>query len=340
MAKFEPGLRSLTTGSLPFVSPPDACELILSTVDIPTWPQLPRRSFLENMYVQFSEGFPGMVVTGEQIYVDRDRGLDRELEKLYMAYLTNDLQFAAIGPEYAAGLHCFLGLEPGKVAIAKGQVTGPVSWGLMVSDEKRSPVLYDDVLAEAVCKHLRLKAAWQEQQLREMAQETILLIDEPYLSAFGSEFLSLSREQVVALLEEVFAGIEGLKGVHSCGDTDWSLVLGTSADIVSLDAYEHAEALALYPGEVAAFLERGGVIAWGIVPASKAVSEESVGSLLDRFHAAVDLLVIKGMHRDDVLAASLIIPSCGLGSLDPETARRVLHLTGQVAGALQQRYAR
>ena len=31
MAKFEPGLRCLTPGSLPFVSPHDACELILST---------------------------------------------------------------------------------------------------------------------------------------------------------------------------------------------------------------------------------------------------------------------------------------------------------------------
>ncbi|HSJ57340.1 MAG TPA: methionine synthase, partial [Anaerolineae bacterium] len=225
-------------------------------------------------------------------------------------------------------------------SIAKGQVTGPVSWGLMVSDEQRNPVLYDDVLAEAVGKHLRLKAAWQEQQLREVVKETILLLDEPYLSTFGSEFLSLSREQVIALLEEVFAGIEGLKGVHSCGETDWSLVLGTSADILSLDAYEHAEALALYPDEVAAFLERGGTIAWGIVPASNAVLDESVESLLDRFHAATDLLVAKGMHRDDVLAASLIIPSCGLGSLDPQTARRVLHLTSQVAHALQDRYVK
>jgi len=340
MAKFEPGLRSLAPGSYPFVSPHEACELILSTVDVPAWPELPKRSFLENMYVQFSEGFPGVVVTGEQIYVDRDRDLDRGLDKLYMAYFADDLEFAAISPEYAAGLHCFLGLELGKVAIAKGQVTGPVSWGLMVSDEKRNPLLYDDVLAEAVGKHLRLKVAWQEQQLREVVKDTILFVNEPYLSTFGSAFLSLSREQVIALLEEVFAGVQGLKGVHCCGSTDWSLVLQTSVDILSLDAYEHAEALALYPGEVTAFLERGGAIAWGIVPASNAVFEESVESLVERFHAAVDLLVAKGVHRDDVLAASWIIPSCGLGSLEPETARRVMHLTSAVADALQERYVK
>ena len=104
MDKSEPGLRSLAPGSLPLVSPPDACELILSTVDVPTWPQLPKRSFLENMYVQFSEGFPGVVVAGEQIYVDRERDLDQDLAKLYLAYLTDDLEFAAISPEYAAGL--------------------------------------------------------------------------------------------------------------------------------------------------------------------------------------------------------------------------------------------
>jgi len=35
--------------------------------DIPAWPQLPKRTFLENMYAQYSEGFPGIVIKGEKI---------------------------------------------------------------------------------------------------------------------------------------------------------------------------------------------------------------------------------------------------------------------------------
>ncbi len=75
---------------------------------------------------------------------------------------------------------------------------------------------------------LRLKASWQEKELRQISKNTIIFVDEPYMSSFGSAFVPLSREKVVSLLEEVFGGISGLKGVHCCGNTDWSVLLGTS----------------------------------------------------------------------------------------------------------------
>ncbi|MFN2243079.1 MAG: methionine synthase [Anaerolineae bacterium] len=339
MTDFTPGLRSLAAGSLPHINAEAACRLALSTLDVPTWPQLPRRSFLENMYVQFSELFPGVVVKNERIYVDRERDLDPELERLYIAYLMNDLEYAAISSEYAAGLYCFLDMDEDHPPIVKGQVTGPVSWGLMVADQNRNPVLYDDILAEAVAKHLRLKATWMEQQLRKLSPQTIIFVDEPYMSSFGSAFVSLNREQVITAMEEVFAGIEGLKGVHCCGNTDWSLLLSTTVDILNLDAYEYAEELALYPDEVSEFLGRGGIIAWGIVPASEQVHEETVDSLTERFHQALALLIDKGLHQDDLLSSALIMPSCGCGSLPVKTAERVLELTGELAAALQERYA-
>ncbi len=331
-------LLSLSAGSLPHTDPAIACRLALESLDIPTWPQLPKRSFLENMYVQFSERFPGIVVANERIYVNCEQDLDPDLERLYVAYLTEDLEYATISPEYAAGLYQLMELRPDRLPVIKGQVTGPVSWGLMVSDQNRRPVLYDDILAEAVAKHLRLKASWMEQKLRQISDKIVILIDEPYMSSFGSAFVALDREPVIELLEEVLAGIKGLKGVHCCGNTDWSLLLSTTVDILSLDAYNYAETLALYPDEVSAFLQRGGMIAWGIVPAGDQALEETVDSLVERFHGALDLLVAKGLHRDDLLRAALIMPSCGCGSLKAETAERVLHLTNGVAKVLQERY--
>jgi hypothetical protein len=338
MSDFKAELRSVAVGSVPYTDSTAACQLALNKLDIPTWPQLPRRTFLENMYVQFSQRFPGLVVNRERIYVDREQDLDPALEELYIAYLMNDLDHAVITPEYAAGLHAFLALDLDGISVVKGQVTGPISWGLGVADHNRKPVLYNDVLAEAVSKHLRLKATWMEQKLRKLSSQTIIFVDEPYMSSFGSAFVSLNRNQVITLMEEVFAGIEGLKGVHCCGNTDWSLLLSTAVDILNLDAYGYAGALALYPDEVSSFLERGGMIAWGIVPASDQAMEETVDSLVDRFHEVLDLFTAKGLHRDDLLASSLIMPSCGCGSLAVEVAERVFELTGQVARALQERY--
>nr|MBC7244164.1 methionine synthase [Chloroflexota bacterium] len=331
-------------GSLPLHDVAQAWDWTLKYLpQIPVWPQLPKRSYQENMYAQFSENFPGIVVDleAERIYVDRTHDLDRDLERLYLAYLQNDLEYGELSPQYAAGLYHLLnteGLLPTPLVALKGQVTGPISWGLVVTDQNRRPLLYDEVMADAIAKHLRLKAAWQEQKLRAFAPQTIIFVDEPYMSSFGSAFVSLSRDQVVLLLEEVFAGISGLKGVHCCGNTDWSVLLDTSVDILSLDAYTYAESLSLYPDAVAAFLERGGIIAWGIVPASSAVEGETTESLLERLHQAMDLLVRKGLAQDKLLAAGLVTPSCGTGSLDRHTAERVLELTAEVSAQMRARY--
>jgi methionine synthase II (cobalamin-independent) len=326
-------------GSLPHTDPDVACQLVLDTLDIPTWPQLPQRTYRENMYVQFSERFPGVVLAGERIYVDRNRDLDPQLEQLYLAYLNDDLAYGTINLEYAAGLHRFLHLDIGRPPAVKGQVTGPVSWGLTVVDQDRRPVLYDEVLADAVAKHLRLKAAWMERELRRLSPETIIFVDEPYMSSFGSAYISLEREQAIELITEVLAGIQGLKGVHCCGNTDWSLLMSTPINILHIDAYDYADSLALYPDEVRAFLGRGGMVGWGIIPASDHVWEETAGGLVDRFEAAVGLLTAKGLHHDDLLAAALISPSCGCGSLKVETAEQVLHMTAEVSKALKERYA-
>jgi methionine synthase II (cobalamin-independent) len=331
-----------TVGSLPHTEVGEAWAIIMENARaIPNWPQLPRRSFLENMYVQFSEKFPGVVLDleNQRIYVDRGKELEPELEALYIAYLENDLEHGAISPDYAQGLataHQFLSGHP--LVAVKGQVTGPVSWGLSVVDQDRRPVLYDEVLAEAIAKHLRLKAAWQEKELRKISPNTIIFVDEPYMAAFGSAFVSLSREQVISLLEEVFSGIKGLKGVHCCANTDWSILLETSIDILNLDAYGYAENLALYPEEVKRFLERGGIIAWGIVPASEEVHRETSESLVARLEEAISLLVKKGVPREAILNSSMITPSCGTGSLSRETAEKVIKMAAEVAKRMQDKY--
>jgi len=327
---------------MPHTDPAEAWAVVLRSFPAtPLWPQLPQRSFLANMYAQYSEGFPGVVIEDERIYVDRRQDLDPAMERLYLAYLEDDLAYGAISADYAAGLAA---LREGRVTFAqrplliKGQVTGPVSWGLTVVDEERRPLLYDEVLADAIAKHLRLKAGWQEQAIAPYAPLTVTFVDEPYLSAFGSAFVAVSREQVIASLHEVLAGIKGLKGVHCCGNTDWSMLLETPIDILNLDAYEYAEALALYPKEVTAFLERGGAIAWGIVPASQAAEGETPEHLVERLHEAIGLLARKGVPQEALLQRGFVTPSCGTGPLSVPLAERVLALTGQVSAIMRDRY--
>jgi methionine synthase II (cobalamin-independent) len=343
MPDIEFGCLPTIIGSLPHTDPELSCRLITRYLkDIPAWPQLPRRSFLENMYVQFSEGFPGLVVDTEEkrIFIDRSQDLSKPLEAFYSAYLENDTDKYPISPEYASGLYSLLNRNNLTPRAVKGQVTGPVTWGLTVTDTERRAIIYDEVLGDVVAKLLKLKAAWQEKELRKISKNTIVFVDEPYLSVYGSTGIILSKEKIISLLEEVFAGIRGLKGVHCCGNTDWSIILETSVNILSYDTYNYAQSLSLYPAETRKFLDRGGTIAWGIIPTeAELLTKESVASLKDRLEEAMAPFTRQGIPFKDLIAQGLLTPSCGLASLSgEELAERALELLAELSIRIRKRH--
>jgi len=327
-------------GTMPHRDAEAACSLITRYLkDIPAWPQLPNRSPLENMYLQFSEGFPGVTVTEGSLRIDRSQNLESELGRLYAAYLDNDFTGYPVNPDYAAGLYRFLSASNISPRAVKGQITGPVTWGLMVTDENRRAIIYDDELGDAVPRFLRLKTAWQENKLKEVSKDTIIFIDEPYLTSFGSVALPLSREKIISLLEEVIGGISGLKGIHCCGNTDWTVLLETSIDILSFDAYGYAQSLSLYPDQVKSFLTRKGAIAWGIVPnQEEELAKETVASLRDRLEEAMAPFTRKGVRFGQLLEQALLTPSCTLTPLSEEGAARALEMLVNLSESLRRKY--
>jgi len=344
MPDVEFGCLPTVIGSMPHTDPTAACLMLTRYLkEIPAWPQLPRRSFLENMYIQFSEGFPGVVVKGDSIYVDRSQELGKPLEQLYAAYLESDVDRYAISPDYAAGLYCFLSLDNLAPVAVKGQITGPITWAGTVADNNKQAIIHDDTLTDAAAKFLKLKAAWQEKALSEISKNTIIFVDEPYMAAYGASTSSgvlTSTEKIVSLLGEVFSGITGLKGIHCCGNTDWSVLLKTRVDIISFDTYNYAQSLSLYPAEIKEFLDGKGAIAWGIVPNDEeSLVRESVASLKDRLEEAMAPFTRKGIPFRQLLEQGLLTPSCGLASMaTEEAAARVLELLAGLSEMIRKRY--
>jgi methionine synthase II (cobalamin-independent) len=343
MPHIEFGCLATIIGSMPHSDPESACSQIARHLkDIPGWPQLPKRSFLENMYVQYSEGFPGMVVDTEEkrVFVNRAQDLSKPLEEFYVAYLENDVDKYPVSPDHASGLYSLLARDNLTPRAVKGQVTGPVTWGLTVADEEKRGIIYDETLGDVVAKLLRLKASWQEKELRKVSKNTIIFVDEPYLSAYGATGVILSQEKIVSLLEEVFRGISGLSGVHCCGNTDWSILLKTSVDILSFDTYNYAQSLSLYPAETKEFLARGGTIAWGIVPNDTgSLRKESVASLKERLEEAMAPFTRQGIPFKQLIAQGLLTPSCGMATLaSEEPVERILELLAELSTEIRRRY--
>jgi len=149
--------------------------------------------------------------------------------------------------------------------------------------------------------------------LKTVRPNVILFVDEPYMASFDSAFISLSREQVIAMLNEVFHAIQdegALAGVHCCANTDWSVLLETGADILNRDAYGHIENLALYPLGLRQLLDRGGVVAWGILPNDEHIFDETPQSLAERlqggFKAIAGMARRRNLLRGDSLPAARV----------------------------------
>jgi methionine synthase II (cobalamin-independent) len=275
---------------------------------------------------------------GDRIHIEPSVDFESELEQIYTDCEQDDARKYGISSEYASGLHAFLSKAAGS-RIVKGQVTGPITWGLAVTRRDGLGVLYDDTLAESAAKFLRLKASWQENILKEISPNPIIFVDEPYLVSLGSVFTPIPEAKVPALLEGVLGGIKGIKGLHCCGNTDWSVILDTTIDILSFDAYNYASSLSTHSDKVKSFLERGGSIAWGIVPnEEEALVKESLSSLRDRLEEAMAPFTRDGIRFRQVIAQGLITPSCTLANLSVEAANQTLELTAKLSSELRSRH--
>ena len=190
-------------------------------------------------------------------------------------------------------------------------------------------------------KLLALKAGWQVRTLSRSGCPVIVFIDEPALAGFGSSaFISISRDEVAACLNEVVEAVQaegGLAGIHVCANTDWSLILELHTDIVSFDAYSYFDKFILFPDHIKKFLESGGILAWGIVPTSSPdnLEKETAHSLASAWQAQAGAVAKLGIKPSKVLSQSLITPSCGTGSLSLDLAKKVLGLTRQVSDTIR-----
>jgi len=343
-------------GSMPFEDAAHAVDVSLSNLtQAPFWPQLPKLGLNEQMEIQYSEGMPRISIDREKgrMFFDTTGDYSEEFAAFYEAYMTamdpddgdGDCSAMAVSPEFSKGLYAMedrlKGLN-GKLPFVKVQVTGPCSFALTITDENKRAIYYNEEFRDVVIKAIAMKCRWQIQKFRPYAEQVICFIDEPILSAFGSStYISVKRDDVVAHLQEVIDAVhaEGaIAGIHCCGNTEWSILVDAGVDLINFDAFEFGETIAIYPQHVKRFLEGGGMLAWGVVPTSHAVRNQSTATLAVHLEKMMDHLAAKGIDKQLIARQAVISPSCGTGSMIPEDAEKVFRLTHDLSLAMKEKY--
>jgi hypothetical protein len=337
--------RFLATGigSVPYRDVEGTCRMILDRFPgIPFWPQFPKRSFLEGMIVQYSEGLPLLELDQENGGLrlsNRDRAA--ELTCFYERFLADDTAHFAISSDFAPGLHEMMALlldgtdDYGKYV--KGHTVGPVTFCTSIRDAEGRALIHDPEGLEALSKGLAIKALWQVKELSTLGRRVVLFLDEPSLSGFGSAFSPVSREEVIRLLKEFMAYLRErctvTIGIHCCGNTDWSMIAEAGPDIINFDAYTYLDTFLLYREQISRFVSAGGSIAWGIVPTGEQAGQASPEDLLKRMREGLDRLSGTGLGRDpeEIRRCSLLTPACGMGNMAEAATTKALDLLKEVS---------
>lgn len=342
-------------GSLPHTDPIEAVQIVKRFFpDMPHWPQLPVNNSAEGLIGQYIAplvrlGLVDKESTSSPFFVRQSSWLD-QLTEFYDQYLrvsegdNEALSYFNFPPEYAKGFWAFIdelsndGFLNAK--FIKGQVTGPITLGLQLTDQNKRSSYYDEELRDIVVKSIALQASWQVKTLSKFETPVVIFIDEPGLYAYGqSTHITLNKQEIIDelnIIVDIIHSSGGTAGIHVCASTDWGMLLESRIDILNFDAFEYFSTLSLYPEQIRSFLQRGGVLAWGIVPTSEKVLTYDADQLAQMLNGHIETLVGKGIDRDALCKQIMITPSCGVGTLKVETAKKVYRLTQELSFKYQR----
>jgi methionine synthase II (cobalamin-independent) len=346
--RFEGNCLPCLIGSLPLTDYVQAAGLVWEhTPEIPLWVQLPKVPG-ERITQQFAAGMPGLAEEDGRAFIDTAHPrFDENLLNFYEEALALegaagglDRSRFAMAPDSAKGFFELIAQAvrrtPPPLAV-KGQIIGPVTFGTSLCDRNGKAIFYDHQLRDASVRLLALRARWQVRRLSTLGRPVLLFIDDPAVTGFGSSiYIGLSREDICQALGAMIDAVHvegGLAGVHVCANTDWTLILESAADILSFDAYAYFDPFVIYRDAIRRFADRGGLVAWGLVPtlSPEDLERETTDSLFAQWRLKSDQVVRLGIDRQRLIAQSLITPACGMGTLSVELALKALRLTRELS---------
>lgn len=260
------------------------------------------------------------------------------MEQVYLDFVEENFLPYSLDAAHASAFTEMMTRQFPKAQVLKCQVTGPVTFGMQVVDAEKRPIYYDAQLADVLSKMIALKARWceHEMQARTGIKETLVLLNEPYFASLGSSVVPLDRATVKTGWQDIASLVRGGLGIHCCSNTDWGFVIGLDPSVISLDAYTTATEFLLYADAIGAYMERGGVVAWGIVPAEyKIFSGETVDSLYARY-CAIRTQITKRIPVELFDARSLITPSCGIRFADRNGAGEIQRAASEISKRIRK----
>jgi len=324
---------------MPHTDVQQALKTALS-LDVPYWPQLPNYSYYEDMYVQAAEHFPGIVLDMEHktLRFSMDKFIE-EFEETMAHFEEPD--YFDVSKTYSVVYHHFLDLDLSDRPAIRGQLEGPVSFGFNILDQDDRPILFDDTIRPFMFEFMAKRINAQLNRLKNINANAFMFIDEPGLQFIFSAMSGYGEQKAKTDLDEFFSMIDSPRGIHLCGNPDWDFLLGLDMDILSMDVYSNAEIFASCTSSIKKFLDKGGILVWGIIPTGfETFQEENLDFLAFKLNNIWKALGKKGIDIDQIVRNSMLSPAtCCLVNQDKEkTVEKAFQMTRNLSLILREQY--
>ena len=332
-------LLTTAMGVMPHTDIDRALDQALS-MDIPFWPQLPNLNYYEDMYVQASEHFPGILLDLEE------RTLRFSMDKFIVEFEEtlahmDDPEYFDISEQYSAVYHKFLKMKLDDRPAIRGQLEGPISFGFNVLDQNKRPIIFDDTVRPFLLEFMAKRVNVQLERLKKLNENAFMFVDEPGLQFVFSALSGYGDVVAHQDMETFFSMIDRPRGVHLCGNPDWDFLLSLDLEILSIDVYTNGDIFISYVNSIKDFLDRGGILVWGIVPTNiEPFEKENIDSLEKKLVNLWETLVKKGIDLEFLISRSLLSPAtCCLVNPDKEkTVEKAFVLTNHLSAKLREKY--
>ncbi len=336
---FSPNCQTTAMGIMPHQNVQRALDIALS-LDIPFWPQLPKVSYFEDMYVQALENFPGVRI--DPVHQKIDFNLSRFEQELPSYFeKADDPGTFKLTEEFSLVYHRFLERHLSHYTAIRGQVISPISLGMKIVDENQKAINYHDEVKEVLFDFIQRKVNQQYRELKERNPNAFVWVDDPGLALIFNALSGYNEFQAKTDFDRFLEGLEGPRGVHLCAKPDWDFLLKSKIDILSFDSFNCGALIVHYPS-LKEFVERGGILSWGIVPTyTELLEQETSDSLMGKLETFWEDLSRKGVDSERLLRQSLLAPAtCNLLNMDKEkTVERAFEVLKELSKKIRIKYS-
>lgn len=341
-------MRCLPLGTLPYDNIKHTTAMMAKLFrDIPFIAMLPNLSRSENITRRFFEHLPGISYSddGQFIMEARTQEYAKGMAALDAAYKNPDSdEVEKFGYDAEFMEKFFQMIKKFKSHTAVINLPGPFTVSQILTPIAEEQVLadksYKKMFTQAVC----VKALKIIRQIYKTNPNTtpVVILEEPalgQLSLIKHENEIINNDFVVELLYKVISKIKtygAVAGVQCLDKCDWSIPIKAGADLISFDAYRNPNNLSIIKKPLTDFLNKGGMINWGIVPVTSDIVVQGIKAdyIYKRLMLAMDSVINSGVPSELIYNSAIISVNGDMDKLSVLFAEKALMMLSQLTSRL------